>query len=668
MSKKELGIVIKGYDSISPVSKTAIRGIKNLQRTVQKLGTISKRSLGGLSRQLTSLPVMITGVAGAFAAGRFVQSLRATTQELDRLNKLSGDTQLTAEQLSTLAVAADRSGVSFGEVEQSLAKFQKRFSLFVQDGSGAAARAFPVLEQLGVSLREVDGSSRAVNRVFDDTVTALGSIEDSATKASLSFQLFGDRTGQKVNRFLADYPTFAKEASALGVRFTQEQLDISSQFVDAQGRVADAFKGVKVRIVEALGQDAVDIVNKFAFALAKVPEIVGKIVKTIDLAFDPVLGEETRQKIQELVGAMGKVVVEGILGVAPLVFMATSNVIEATINSLAGYVPTQIGRMLVNSIASGLRIAGTWANDNLDKWLADLIGPGMLDAADNLTFASDIMAPSLEALEHGLTDVSFRSSDFADQLGVLQQRVGDASKRVPQLAGELVPVGEILADINALIAEMRGNGTPGDDTVSAWKAFKEGIGEVAFQFEELDDFTNQLGSTMAGSFANNAASAFLAFQDGSKKAKEAFKDFAGSVLRDIQTLAIRAAILNVFTGIGIAPPSSSGGANTGGVANRFGVQTSGIRRFNRGSAGVIPGPPVNRDRIPALVTPGERILSRAENRQYERGGGSPVNINVQVDARGAQSPTDIGDAVAAALVRVLQQRPSVRASVRQALA
>ena len=84
-----------------------------------------------------------------------------------------------------------------------------------------------------------------------------------------------------------------------------------------------------------------------------------------------------------------------------------------------------------------------------------------------------------------------------------------------------------------------------------------------------------------------------------------------------------------------AASSIFGGGNTGAVISSTGE----LIRANMGYR--VPGPDINRDIIPALVTPGERILNRQENAAYEdaqRGnGGGGGQTTIYINAMDSKS-------------------------------
>ena len=136
---------------------------------------------------------------------------------------------------------------------------------------------------------------------------------------------------------------------------------------------------------------------------------------------------------------------------------------------------------------------------------------------------------------------------------------------------------------------------------------------------------------------------------------KSFKDVMRGMLNFVkQIIAQIAAQLVVSKILGLVA-SGFGGAPAGvvsnpGLSNNFGnfgvgAATGGqvVRRYAMG--GPVPGSGMQ-DTIPALLTPGEYVLSRADMADVKRGlgGGSPINIAITVNAQGGRQQSGTGAA------------------------
>ena len=185
-------------------------------------------------------------------------------------------------------------------------------------------------------------------------------------------------------------------------------------------------------------------------------------------------------------------------------------------------------------------------------------------------------------------------------------------------------------------------GSAGERIATGWRAVSESL--QAYATEALN-WGKGLGETLTGAFSG-AESAFRSFVETGKLD---FKGLVRSILADLAVLAFRRAVLGplanalagVFGGGGtIAAAVSHAGGMVGISGHTRSVPAAvfaGAPRMHGGgtvgAAGFWAG--LRPDEVPTILQRGERVLSRTE---VARGGGgaSPVAINLNVDARGAQ--------------------------------
>lgn len=673
MTKKQLSISVEAKDRITRVMKRIMASIGGL---IKRVGRAAK----GVRKFALSFKGLATGAAALFVGGKIISSIRSTVDELDKLGKTRKDIGLTAEQMSVLTVAADRNGLALDGLVQSLQKFRKRFSLFVESGGGAGAKAFPVLEQLGVQLRNADGSARAVNEVFDDTVKAMSKITDEAVATSLAFQLFGDETGGTVIRFLRNYETAAADAASTGSIFTEETFRLAAEANDAFSRIDEAMRSIRVRIVTAFGEDGVERVNQFARALAKVPTVVKTIVDSIGTALGQ--GEEAK-RMQERFADLGeagiRVLSETVIAGAPVLFFAVSTVVGSIVSSMGRVVGDPLRKSLYDvltdinhdlaSLYDGIPVLEVWSN------MARSSADRFFELSNSIS--SSGVREQIASFERNLNEAVSTGGILNEKLGESRTRISEAAGEFGTLAADMLNLGPVLEDIQKKLEGVTDSAdNSGKAGIRFGDAFVQGVERVVKPLLEVSNIARELGGAITNSIANNTVSAVERLQDGAAKAKEVFADFARSVLRDIQAIAIRAAVLNIFGGLfnirptggpvvpGSSPIPGTAFANLGGRIMNSGV----VRRYNAGSYSV-PGPALNRDLVPALLSPGERVMSRAEVRRQDRkqaGGGVVVNQTIHVS--GNSNPQDVLRAAKEGVLEAIRFDPTYRSQVRGVLA
>ena len=150
----------------------------------------------------------------------------------DDLNTLSKVYSISTQDLQMYAAAGDLVDVSVETIAKSHVKLEKSMSS-AASGTGKNAEAF---EALGVSVTDADGNLRDSDEVWQDTIKALGEVENETERDALAMQLMG-KSAAELNPLIEDggetYKNVADTMSKYGLDFVdQETLDKANQFND----------------------------------------------------------------------------------------------------------------------------------------------------------------------------------------------------------------------------------------------------------------------------------------------------------------------------------------------------------------------------------------------------------------------------------------------------
>jgi len=159
-----------------------------------------------------------------------------------------------------------------------------------------------------------------------------------------------------------------------------------------------------------------------------------------------------------------------------------------------------------------------------------------------------------------------------------------------------------------------------------WDNFILGMDKARQGLDGFNEVAANIGENLADVLAEGAIDAFDAFIDGSKKAGEAFRDFAKDTLSWLTKIILRQILLNAV--MGIFP--SLGKANTGGTV-------SAAMAASVGHKGMVAGEPapirfvdpyvfanakrlhsgLAPDEIPAILQKGETVLPKGQGINLE---------------------------------------------------
>lgn len=274
------------------------RGAKQAQTTAQRIGK---------SLQKIGAAASVVGAGVALA-------IRGQLNAADQLGKSAQSLGVPVEALSQLQHAAKMSGVSLSSLETGL----RRLSQNMAEDSSA-------FEELGISIRDVNGEMRPTVDVMAEVADALSGMPDGAEKTALAMELMG-RSGAEMIPMLnggADaLREMMDEADRLGLTISQDTAEAAAAFNDNLSRLTGQIGGV-VRIITA---ELAPVLEKISDVVVKVaerfqgmsPEMrrFASIAAVIAVAIGPVL--IALGSLVLIVGAISAPVLLAVAGIAAL--------------------------------------------------------------------------------------------------------------------------------------------------------------------------------------------------------------------------------------------------------------------------------------------------------------------------------------------------------------
>lgn len=279
---------------------------------------------------------------------------------------------------------------------------------------------------------------------------------------------------------------------------------------------------------------------------------------------------------------------------------------------------------------------------------------------------------ALEVLDADVDSILRRANRGGRQEPLLERLVGLGQLDVNEFrarvnesrAGFVSLIDEAIAKAEALAATATGKTSPAlqDLLAELYEARAElaiPVGPAGEGTDFIGSLTNnlQLAAEEAANFgalserlAGSLTGAFDGVLDSILGLNEGFQQFAANFLIGIGRMILRAIFFrSVLSLIGLNSGGEVGsdgvaltGLNAGGLAGRDGrrIAFSKPLRLNRGSLGMVPGPMnVNRDIVPALLTPGEFVVNRTGVRgagldllRYFNSGGTTDQLGIDLAA------------------------------------
>jgi hypothetical protein len=196
------------------------------------------KALAGFAAKATAGAV---ASAGALATGLIWAGKRAIDLA-DNLAKTSQRVGTTTENLSRLEYAARLSGASLGDLTTAFTYLSR----YMQDSSDK-------FTELGIAVKNSDGTFRDTNDVFMDVAEVLSQMPDGARKTALAYDLMGRSATVLIplmNAGRAGLKGMGDEADNLGQTISTKFGKSSEAFNDNLSRIKSALEGI-INIVTA---------------------------------------------------------------------------------------------------------------------------------------------------------------------------------------------------------------------------------------------------------------------------------------------------------------------------------------------------------------------------------------------------------------------------------
>lgn len=642
-------------------AKRAQASMSNLQRSLHRTGQNMQRIGTQMTTRMTLPIVAATGLL-----------LRSSMKAIDAQSKMAQSLGTSTASMQVLARAADRAGISTGELEQVGRQLTKRLS---QAATGAGP-AVDALEQLGLKASDLaqmdlDQKIAVINRAIQDIVP-------EAEQAAVAMALFGDRAGIMAGRLDADtIATAADELERFGVTVTEIEADKIEEANDA---------------MSALGLVGAGLGNQLAVALAPVLQSIAEKLADVGAWFAN-LSPQMRTMIgvaTALAAAMGPVLIAlGIMASGMAAAMGAAAGLTRALFTLRGaLLTTGIG---VAVVAAGVLIdqffklierTGSFGNAlealknvAVEVWERIRLGGGAMVAYLNgqwqmmnyqFTMAVSNMAGVFSDFLVGASSAarSIPGMDImADQLGEAAASAGESAGAISRVAAEYYGAGEAalgaaadmsaaatapLKSIGALTAIVEKTGEAGDAATGAAESFAamndavEGLGEGAGGSgggAGGGGGAGRAAETALSGIGDAVASVTSRMDDLREGTKTVFKDvlFEAKSFSEALSGVLNSLASKLFdTGFDSLFGIISGAMGFGGGSPAMQVALpnimSGLPGYEGGGFtgfGARAGGMDGRGGFPAMLHPNETVIDHTKG-----GGGQNVHVTVSVDNNG----------------------------------
>lgn len=224
-----------------------------IDETTNKGKTSEKSFASSVGSMVKSAAKVGTAIAAGTSAavGGLMALANKTADTADTFDKSSLRTGLEVEELQRLNYAAGQSGIELSSLEKSAKKLNDRLGE-VSEGNSKTAEMF---DKLGVSVKDSEGNMRSTTDIYNDTLTKLADMGDTAEATAIGTDLFG-KAFTDLKPLLAEGSAGIDElknrADELGIVMSEDAVNAGVVFGDTLSDIKQSMGGVFNSIMSAL--------------------------------------------------------------------------------------------------------------------------------------------------------------------------------------------------------------------------------------------------------------------------------------------------------------------------------------------------------------------------------------------------------------------------------
>lgn len=424
--------------------------------TLAKIGETAKKVGDGAKKVADSTRGLSTAAGGALVALGGV-AVKAG-QNADELLTMAKQTGLSTDALQKMAYASDLIDVDVNTITSAVAKMKK--------GLDSNADAF---EKIGVAVKDANGEYRSTEDIFNDTIVALGNIENETERDITAMDLFGksaDELAGLIDDGGAAMRALGEEAQNKGAIISEDDLKTAGEFNDTLDKL-------KAQLSGSFGQAAVKVLQALTPVLETVAGVISNIADKLST-----LSPETIQIIAIVASVVAAI--SPIAGIISAIATAISVItpIIAAVNAVIAANPVVLVIMAIVAaigllVAAGVAIAKNW--DAIKEKASEIWGA----ITEKFNAIKDAVVEKFNAVKEKVTETFNNIKDAAaEKFNAVKEGVSFALNAAKEVASEKLGAMKKAFDEN-------GGGIKGA-MAAAWEGIK---GAYTAGFSFIDKLT-----------------------------------------------------------------------------------------------------------------------------------------------------------------------------------
>lgn len=283
---QKYGAVLEVKDEFSSSMQKFNDGVSKNERKAD--GATKKTNKFGAALKkagkMAAIGAAAVGAAGAAAGVAVMGMSKKFAATADNIDKTSMKLGISKTAFQEYQHAMSQVGVSQDNFEKGIGRLNQRLGDTKKNEKYRSA-----IQNLGVATEDAGGKTRNADKVFMDTVTALGKMEDSTKQAAVAQDIFGTRTARELMPAITAGGDAIKdlrgEAHELGAVLSDESVSAGVLLTDTMDKAQTAFKGLGNVIASKslpMVQGMLDVVIN---NMPAIQSVIGQATSAISSAF-----------------------------------------------------------------------------------------------------------------------------------------------------------------------------------------------------------------------------------------------------------------------------------------------------------------------------------------------------------------------------------------------
>lgn len=213
---------------------------RDLDRAAAQTESFAKKA----KKNAEGVSAAFGGMVSALAALGVATAIKTQINFADTIGETAQKIGISTEALSAYTYAAKLSGVEAATLEKGISKLNRQM---VDNGD--------LFSEMGVQVRNADGSYRQATDVMTDVADVLSKMPDGAEKSALAMEIFGKSGAELVpllNQGSEGIERLTAEAAKFGLVISQDTADAAGTFNDVIDKLLATMQGIMLTTMAAL--------------------------------------------------------------------------------------------------------------------------------------------------------------------------------------------------------------------------------------------------------------------------------------------------------------------------------------------------------------------------------------------------------------------------------